>query len=235
MTRRNTTKTLSTLFVGAGLLAVLVFTSSSGTAQADHLHDYPLQITYEIQYQQEVDLKVPLAKAQAVWTVRSPSDWDFEFNSGPDKGTVYSLRPDGTFTSTDGRTVSETTHRPGTEMVPLPDMAFDNYAKAAMGYQALSGAESVETAGSRAADARQSAAAKSALPESQLKAVVVTRESDSDAFEYDQVTGTWVGAHGSVTETVVVDAESQGVVFREIVFEGQLVRRVEVVAVVVLR
>lgn len=201
------------------------------TAQADNLHDFPLRITYKLAYQREVDLAAPLARGTAEWTVRSLSDWEFRFLSGPDAGTVYRLSPDGTFSSTDGRSgFTSTKHEAGTEMIPLPDMAVDNYARTALGVGDLPDVIAVDR-GAAAENARASAAAKSGFQEDQLLAAVVIRNSTVDAFEYDTERGEWVGSPGIVHETIVVDAESHGIILREIVWEGQLIRRVEITAV----
>ena len=217
---------------GAALLVTgLVAATTGQQARADSLHDFPLEITYELTYQQTPDRSQPLATAKAVWVVTSLSDWEFTFLSGPDVGTVYRLEPGGTFTSSDGRTSSSTEHEPGVEMVPLPDMALDSQALITTSDASSPASVSVDRGSARSSEALRRAASVSGFTEGDLAGATLTRESSVDAFEYNADTDNWIGIPGTVEETLVVDLSAPGIMFREIVFDGQLIRRVAVVDV----
>lgn len=234
----TTNRTSATRTVGmwlAGIILVVVaglfFIAQTDNASAGQLDAFPVRITYELDYQAEVDRNVPLVHAKAVWDVRSFSDWDFEFLTGPDSGTIYSIRPNGVFASTDGRTSSSTQYAPGTEMIPLPDMAFDTRAQEVLADRNdLPGLRAIDR-GASAMSVVESAASKSGLSVDGLRGAVFERDSSTDAFEFDASKGDWVGADGVMRETIVVDSQSLFIVLREQVFEGELLRRVAVIGV----
>ncbi len=231
--RTTTTNGLAALGLVTTLLVGLVVVAGPG-AGASNLYDTPVEITYQLAYQTSPDPDVPLAEATARWTLRSLSDWDFAFLDGPDAGTVYRLRPDGTMTATDGRTPTDPSpsrHPAGTEMVPLPDMAFDRLAELAATGGDVPGAFTAAHDGPQVEAVIRSVAAATGLPADQLRALIVTRPANNDAYRWDPERGDWVGADGTVTETVVVDAVSRGVLLRQVDYEGTLVRRVAVVGI----
>lgn len=212
--------------VVGGLLSVL----PGQEAGAASLGAFPLRVTYAIEYQLTPDRSQPLASAEAQWVVRSLSDWEFSFLTGPDSGTIYRLAPDGTFTATDGRTSSTTVHPPGTVMVPLPDLAVDSTAAKLVTSDAkASPLVSVDRESANVAPALEAAAAASnMITKDQLVAATFRRESSVDAYEFDQLKGIWVGISGTLEETIVMDTAGPGVMFRELRFEGQLLRRIVV-------
>ncbi len=216
--------------VAAVVLAVGFFVLTSRRAEAEVGVSIPARIMYDLDYQATPDRSLPLTHAKAVWIVRSFSDWDFEFLSGADAGTTYSLRPSGVFTSTDGHAETSTQHPPGTTMVPLPDMAVDARVTAALTGSDLPGVRHLRR-GEEALSAVARAAEQTRLPANGLRGLVIERDSTSDAFEFDLALGDWVPSTGDMVETIVVDADSSIVVFREEVFDGSLLRRVAVSSV----
>ncbi len=201
---------------------------------ATNLYDAPVEIIYALAYQTTPNPHIPLAEATARWTLRSLSDWEFEFVTGPDAGTVYRLRPDGTMTATDGYTIVDpgpSRHPAGTEMVPLPDLAFNRLAELAVTGGDIPGVYTVDRTGPQVDSILQTVATATGLPVGRLRGVVLTRPNDNDAFRFDLERGDWVGADGVVTETIVVDAASHCVLLHSVEFEGTLVRRVAVVGI----
>ncbi len=221
-------------FGSLGLLVVATWLVVGVRAEATSLYDTPVEITYELTYQTTPDPTAPLTEATGRWTLRSLSDWDFEFIGGPDDGTVYRLRPDGTMSATDGRTTVDPNPArfpAGTEMVPLPDMAFDRLAALALGDGDLPGVSAVVRSGAGVEEALKEVVARTGLAIDQLRAVVVTRPANNDVYRWDPQRADWVGIEGDVTETVVVDDLSGGVLLRQVEFDGALVRRIAVVEI----
>lgn len=228
--RTITTASLTVVAIALAALVVGLVFDTNDHANANSVVAFPARIHYTLDYQATPDRNSPLVHAEATWTVRSFSDWEFEFHTGLDAGTVYSLRPNGVFSSSDGRTESSTQYPPGTGMVPLPDMAFASRAKAALFDGELPEVWGVDR-GESAQAAAESAAIQSGFPVERLRGIVITRTSTSDAFEYDPVVQDWIATSGEMSETIVVDEESMIVVLREELFNGELLRRVAVTGI----
>ena len=220
------------LVAAAVVAGMTVAVTSTQPVQGSSALVLPAEVEYELLYQEDVNPATPLNEARVRWTVSSLSDWRFEFLTGPDAGLVTRLHPDGRFVTSYGDFESTYRFKPGHELVPLPDFAFDSYVAATVSVDApLAPGVFVDRTSPEVVNAISLVSSRIGLDNQYLRGASFSRRSETDLARFDEAVGDWVGQPAFVIETIVVDINTGVVLFRTLEADGLLLRSLEVISI----